>query len=122
MAKARPKRASRPDPLEQVRIREPGDLEGDLENSEVVDISSAPPGPEVPEPSPVQEPVPPPDPVIPPPLPPAKVDTYVIQKEKRLSIRGQIVTLKPGRRISEESHGPGIIEMLKRARVNMRKL
>lgn len=63
-----------------------------------------------------------PPPVVPPPLPPAYTATYRVTAEKQITLRGQIIKLKPGKLFSEATHGMGIIEHLQKAGVALEKV
>ena len=109
-------RRSRLDPLEQVRIHRPDEeVRAPSERAEP-EISYREVRRE--EPPEIQIV----DPVIPPPAPPVLSPIYEVLEGARISLRGQILLLKAGRRISEETHGPGIIEYLRRAKVKIRQI
>jgi hypothetical protein len=49
-----------------------------------------------------------------------KVAEYEVLEMRRVCIRGQFSTFKLGKKVSEASHGPGIIEMLQKMGVKLK--
>lgn len=62
------------------------------------------------------------EPPLPPPLKPAVVPVYEVLTQRTVSWGGQTLTLKPGKKFSEATHGPGIEKRMVEAGIEFRKV
>jgi hypothetical protein len=106
------RRPAKTDPLSSVRISDPKGDDPIVETAEIV------PPPRKSRPRGKRE--------APPKLPPVEpaIDAprYKVLAMKKLSLRGQMVTFKLGKVVSESTHGPGIIKMLEKAGVPLEQI
>lgn len=117
MAKNPPQpKPATPDPLAALKLSDPN---ASPVGPETETAEQSPDGNVEAPPPPDTEP-PAQDPEIPEPVAPVKVPKYEVQAMKRLSFKGQMITLKLGKIVSEESHGKGAIEIFKNAGVPLK--
>jgi hypothetical protein len=96
------------DPLDSVRITDPQALP---------EVSSDEPVEVIP-----QKPVAASLPRVPEPVAPVLVPKYRVLEMRRIIRYGQPIILRRGKVISEESHGPGIVEFLEKTGVKLEKI